>query len=56
MFVVGLLLISPQPSEAARGGRIGGGSFRAPSSAGDMHDAALFEAADEDDKDAGSME
>ena len=31
MFVVGLLLISPQPSEAARGGRIGGGSFRAPS-------------------------
>ena len=31
VFVVGLLLISPQPSEAARGGRIGGGSFRAPS-------------------------
>ena len=31
LFVVGLLLISPQPSEAARGGRIGGGSFRAPS-------------------------
>ena len=31
MFVIGLLLISPQPSEAARGGRIGGGSFRAPS-------------------------
>ena len=31
IFVVGLLVISPQPSEAARGGRIGGGSFRAPS-------------------------
>ncbi len=29
--VVALLVISPQPSEAARGGRIGGGSFRAPS-------------------------
>ena len=29
--VIGLLVISPQPSEAARGGRIGGGSFRAPS-------------------------
>jgi len=31
MLVVGLLVISPQSSEAARGGRIGGGSFRAPS-------------------------
>ena len=29
--VVGLLVIHPQASEAARGGRIGGGSFRAPS-------------------------
>ncbi len=31
VLVVGLLIVSPQPSEAARGGRIGGGSFRAPS-------------------------
>jgi len=31
LFIAGLLVISPQPSEAARGGRIGGGSFRAPS-------------------------
>ena len=31
VLVVGLLVLHPQPSEAARGGRIGGGSFRAPS-------------------------
>ena len=31
VLVVGLLVLNPQPSEAARGGRIGGGSFRAPS-------------------------
>ncbi len=31
VFIVSLLILNPQPSEAARGGRIGGGSFRAPS-------------------------
>ena len=31
VLLVGLLLIHPLPSDAARGGRIGGGSFRAPS-------------------------
>ncbi len=31
MLVAGLVLIHPDPSYAARGGRIGGGSFRAPS-------------------------
>ncbi len=31
LLVIGLLLIAPEPSQAARGGRIGGGSFRAPS-------------------------
>ena len=29
--VLGLSLVSPQPADAARGGRMGGGSFRAPS-------------------------
>lgn len=31
MLIAGLVLIHPDPSYAARGGRIGGGSFRAPS-------------------------
>ena len=31
VLLIGLLVLMPQPSEAARGGRIGGGSFRAPS-------------------------
>ena len=31
VLVAGLLLVQPQPSHAASGGRIGGGSFRAPS-------------------------
>ncbi len=31
VLVAGLLVLQPQPSHAARGGRIGGGSFRAPS-------------------------
>ena len=31
VLLVSLLLINPLPSDAARGGRIGGGSFRAPS-------------------------
>lgn len=31
VLVIGLLLVAPEPSQAARGGRIGGGSFRAPS-------------------------
>ena len=31
VLVIGLIVLNPQPSEAARGGRIGGGSFRAPS-------------------------
>ena len=31
MVLVGLSLIHVQPADAARGGRMGGGSFRAPS-------------------------
>ena len=31
VLMIGLLVFHPLPSEAARGGRIGGGSFRAPS-------------------------
>ena len=31
VLVIGLIVLNPPPSEAARGGRIGGGSFRAPS-------------------------
>lgn len=31
VLLAGLLLVQPQPSHAASGGRIGGGSFRAPS-------------------------
>tara|TARA_Y100001968_G_C19390554_1_gene735312 strand:- start:655 stop:1611 length:957 start_codon:yes stop_codon:yes gene_type:complete len=31
LLVIGLLLVPPEPSLAASGGRIGGGSFRAPS-------------------------
>jgi len=31
VLLMGLLLVHPLPSDAARGGRIGGGSFRAPS-------------------------
>ena len=31
VLLAGLMLIQPQPAEAASGGRIGGGSFRAPS-------------------------
>ena len=31
VLVAGLFLVQPQPSHAASGGRIGGGSFRAPS-------------------------
>ena len=31
LLVAGLILVQPEPSHAARGGRIGGGSFRAPS-------------------------
>ena len=31
VLMIGLLVFHPLPSDAARGGRIGGGSFRAPS-------------------------
>ncbi|HJO78198.1 MAG TPA: hypothetical protein QF784_02685, partial [Prochlorococcaceae cyanobacterium Fu_MAG_134] len=31
LLIAGLLLLSPEPSQAASGGRIGGGNFRAPS-------------------------